>query len=57
RSAAQSALQNAGFRASVITEKEGSSWKSSRGQVWQQSPTAGANGSNGSTVTIWVNPG
>ena len=57
RSAAQSTLQNAGFQASVITEKEGPSWRSSRGQVWKQSPSSGANGSDGSTVTIWINPG
>lgn len=57
RSAAQSTLQDAGFRASIITEKEGPSWKSSRGHVWKQAPNSGADGSKGSTVTIWVNPG
>jgi serine/threonine-protein kinase len=57
RSAAQSTLQQAGFRASVITAKEGASWKSNRGQVWKQSPSSGAGGADGSTVTIWVNPG
>jgi beta-lactam-binding protein with PASTA domain len=60
RGAAEAAIQQAGFAASVSYAKEcdpdDPSCDYRPGIVWSQSPDAGAQREQGSTVTIVVNP-
>jgi membrane peptidoglycan carboxypeptidase len=58
RGAAEAAIRNAGLQASVIVQSESSRGqaKKNRNRVWKQSPSSGTRVSEGSTVTIWVNP-
>jgi penicillin-binding protein 1A len=56
-SQARQAITKAGFSANVVHESEASSSgaASRKGQVWKQSPSAGTNAAEGSTITVWVN--
>jgi 1A family penicillin-binding protein len=55
---ARSALENAGLDAHVVVQAEPPSTDSAQraGEAWKQSPTAGAAVTQGTTVTVWVNP-
>lgn len=58
RSAAEAAIRNAGFNPRVVVESEsGKNGKKNKNRVWKQSPSGGTRAAEGSTVTIWVNPG
>ena len=57
RSSAEAELRNAGFEVEVIVEDDGNKGKKGKNRVWKQSPAGGSQASQGSTVTIWVNPG
>ena len=57
--AALSELESEGFSADVVQKKESNkeAAKQRRGLVWKQKPAGGYQTEEGSTVTIWVNPG
>ncbi|MDQ3878563.1 MAG: PASTA domain-containing protein, partial [Actinomycetota bacterium] len=59
RAEAEDRLTSAGFTVREVTQKESSPGqaKKNRGRVWKQSPPGGSHVKEGSTVTIWVNPG
>lgn len=58
RAQAEAAIRNAGFDPEVITESEGGKKaRRNKNRVWKQSPSGGTQAEEGSTVTIWVNPG
>ena len=59
REEAENRLTEAGYRYATVIQAEGDKKqaKKRKGQVWKQSPASGTNAENGSTVTIWVNPG
>jgi beta-lactam-binding protein with PASTA domain len=55
---ARQALDGAGFAAKVVTQADPSALAGTQqpGQVWKQTPAAGASTQVGSTVTVWVAP-
>ncbi len=55
QAAARSAIQRAGFNSAVVRECSPSGGDEGM-RVWRQSPGGGTQASQGSTVTIWVNP-
>jgi membrane peptidoglycan carboxypeptidase len=59
RSEAERRLRAEGFDVEVIVESESNRGraKKNRGEVWKQAPGGGLEAEEGSTVTIWVNPG
>ena len=59
RGDAESRLRAAGFDVDVIVESESSRGQAKKhaGEVWKQAPGEGTELEQGSTVTIWVNPG
>jgi penicillin-binding protein 1A len=58
QSNAESALFGAGYSVETVTQAESSPGqaKKNSGLVWKQDPSSGTSLSEGSTVTIWVNP-
>ncbi len=55
---ATDALRSAGFAAKVVTQAEPPAPDSDQraGLVWKQSPAAGSAVTQGTTVTVWINP-
>ena len=52
---AESTLQSNGFNVDIVV-KRGRGGKKDSGVVWRQSPSGGSEATQGSTVSIWVNP-
>jgi penicillin-binding protein 1A len=55
---ARSALRSAGFDPRVVVQAEPPAPDSAQrqGEAWKQNPVAGASATQGTTVTVWVNP-
>lgn len=58
RDEAESAIERAGFEVETVVARESDRKQADRneGLVWKQSPAGGSEATEGSTVTIWVNP-